>query len=247
MDPTNDQKETLHSLCGRRIVRIGNHLVIKSGNLRSQEAQTLRFIAANTTIPVPKVHDIHWQDGQIVSFVMDYMPGQRLDEAWDTLDSTQKLSIADELHSYINQLRSLKGEYIGAIDHGKAKIGQIDSLEGGPFTSEEDFNEFILSDIVPSAPELLRHYARFALMDGHSFVFTHGDLAPRDILVDEGRVTALLDWEYAGWYPEYWEYVQALRQLRPMKNWPEYLARILPPRYEREYIGMSFLGRILRH
>jgi aminoglycoside phosphotransferase (APT) family kinase protein len=247
MDTTNYPKETLHSLCGRTIIRISNNLVVKSGNLRSHEAQTLRFIKANTTIPVPKVHDIHWQDDQVVSFVMDYMPGRRLDEAWPTLDSTQKLSIADELHSYINQLRNLRGTYIGAINHGKAIIGQIDSLEGGQFTSEQEFNEFILGDIVPSAPELLRHYARFALSDDHEIVFTHADFAPRNILVDGGCVTALLDWEYAGWYPEYWEYVQALRQLRPMKDWPEYLARILPPRYEREYIGMSFLGRILRH
>ncbi|KAF4154642.1 hypothetical protein CNMCM6069_009042 [Aspergillus lentulus] len=196
MDTTNYPKKTLHSLCGRTIVRISNDLVVKSGNLRSQEAQTLRFIATNTTTLSPKPTT---STGKLIKLC--------------------RLTI----------------------------IGQIDSLEGGPFNSEEEFNEFILSDIVPSAPELLRHYARFALMDGHSFVFTHGDLAPRDILVDEGRVTALLDSEYAGWYPEYWEYVQALRQLRPMKNWPEYLARILPPRYEREYIGMSFLGRILRH
>ncbi|GIJ82953.1 hypothetical protein Asppvi_001470 [Aspergillus pseudoviridinutans] len=247
MDTTEDQKETLHSLCGRTIVRISNNLVVKSGNIRSHEAQTLRFIAANTTIPVPKVHDIRWQDGQAESIVMDYMPGKRLDEAWPSLDSNQKLSIADELHSYINQLRNLKGDYIGAVDRGKAIIGQFSSIEGGPFDSEQQFNEFILGDIVPSAPDILRHYAKFALLDDHRIVFTHADFAPRNILVEEGRVTAILDWKYAGWYPEYWEYVQALRQLRPMKDWPEYLGRILPPQYEREYIGMSFLERLLRH
>ncbi|KAK4138974.1 hypothetical protein BT67DRAFT_438274 [Trichocladium antarcticum] len=31
-------------------------------------------------------------------------------------------------------------------------------------------------------------------------VFTHGDIAPRNIMVDEsGRILALLDWEHAGW------------------------------------------------
>lgn len=247
MDTTMDQKETLHSLFGRTIVRVGNNLVVKSGKIRSHEAQTLRFIATNTTIPVPKVHDVRWEDGQVVSIVMDYMPGKRLDEAWDTLDSNQKLSIADELHSYINQLRNLKGDYIGAIDRGKAIIGQIASIEGGPFDSEQQFNEFFLGDIVKSAPDILRHYAKFALMDTHKIVFTHADFAPRNILVEGGRVTAILDWEYAGWYPEHWEYIQALRQLKPMPDWPEHLSRILPPQYEREYIGMSFLARLLRH
>ncbi|KAJ5290529.1 uncharacterized protein N7443_010782 [Penicillium atrosanguineum] len=169
---------------------------------------------------------------------MHYMPGKRLDE---------KLSIASELHSYINQLRDLKGDYIGAIDRGKAVIGQIASIEGGPFDSEQQFNDFILGDIVKSAPDILRNHAKFALMDDHEIVFTHADFSPRNTLIEGGRVTAILDWEYAGWYPEHWEYIQALRQLKPMPDRPEYLSRILPPRYEREYIGMSFLARLLRH
>ncbi|PMB67482.1 hypothetical protein BM221_007150 [Beauveria bassiana] len=39
-------------------------------------------------------------------------------------------------------------------------------------------------------------------------VFTHGDLVPRIIIVgDAGRITAVLDWEYVGWYLDYWEYM----------------------------------------
>lgn len=31
-----------------------------------------------------------------MSITMDYMPGKRLDEAWDTLNSDQKLSIKED-------------------------------------------------------------------------------------------------------------------------------------------------------
>ena len=231
---SDDQKETVyHSLHGRTIVRIDNNLVVKSGHLKPHEADTFRFIAAKTTIPVPKVHDVRWENGQAMSIVMDYIPGERLDKAWDTLNTEQKISIADQLRGYMEQLRCLKGEYIGAIDRGKAIIGQISSLEGGPFDSEREFNDFILGDIVPAAPDLLRHYARFALTDDHEIVFTHSDFAPRNILVKDGHVTAIVDWEYAGWYPKYWEYIQALRQLKPVPDWPEYLPRILPLKYEK--------------
>ncbi|KAJ5238448.1 Aminoglycoside phosphotransferase [Penicillium chermesinum] len=128
---------------------------------------------------------------------MDYMSGKRLDEVWDILDSSPKVSIADELHSYINQLRDLKGEYIGAVDRGKA---------------------------------ILRHYAKYAFTDNHDIVFTHSDIAPRNILVEGGHVTAILDWEDAGWYPAYWEYyTRALRQLKPVPDWPEYLPVIFLP------------------
>jgi thiamine kinase-like enzyme len=44
-----------------------------------------------------------------------------------------------------------------------------------------------------------------------SIVFAHGDIAARNILVRDGRIVALLHWEHAGWYPEYWEYVFTLR------------------------------------
>ncbi|KAJ5196300.1 hypothetical protein N7449_006779 [Penicillium cf. viridicatum] len=218
-----------------------------SGHLRPQEGETLRFIAANPTIPVPKVHDIRWEDGKVVALVIDYIPGKRLDESWDTLDSSQKLSIADELHSYMNQLRELKGNYIGAVGRGKAIVRNISSIERRPFDTEQEFNDFILGDIVEIAPDMLRHYAKSALMDNHEIVFTHSDFAPRNIMVEGGRVTAIMDWEYAGWYPAYWEYCLALRHLRPMYDWPNYLARIIPPKFEREYIGMSFLTRVLRH
>lgn len=101
---------------------------------------------------------------------MDHMPGTRLDHVCDTLNSDQKLAIADEVHSYYEQLRALKGDYIGAVGNGKAIIGQRVKLECEPFKSEQEFNEFILNDIVSVAPDLLRHYAKAALWEGHEIV-----------------------------------------------------------------------------
>ncbi|KAL4790580.1 kinase-like protein [Aspergillus venezuelensis] len=214
----SEEGEVLHSLVARKVVKISDTLVVKSGpNLGRNEVDTLRFIAENTTIPVPKVHHVQEENEK-------------------------------QLHSYVLQLRALKGTYIGGVERGTAIIGKRTSVEGGPFESEKKFNEFILADIVRIAPDLLRHYAKHALLDTHEIVFTHGDLAPRNILVDDsGNVTAVLDWEYAGWYPEHWEYIKALVHLRPMPDWPEYLSMILPPKYEQEYIGMTFLGLFLRH
>jgi thiamine kinase-like enzyme len=46
-------------------------------------------------------------------------------------------------------------------------------------------------------------------------VFTHCDLALQNILVradGDGQlsIAAILDWEHAGWMPEYWEYCTAM-------------------------------------
>lgn len=40
-------------------------------------------------------------------------------------------------------------------------------------------------------------------------VFTHGDLNPCNIIVRDGKVVGIIDWEFAGWYPHYWEYTAA--------------------------------------
>jgi aminoglycoside phosphotransferase (APT) family kinase protein len=46
----------------------------------------------------------------------------------------------------------------------------------------------------------------------HRITFTHGDFKAHNILVDEeGHLSGFLDWESAGWYPEYWEFTTAMR------------------------------------
>ncbi|KAK2598793.1 hypothetical protein N8I77_012180 [Diaporthe amygdali] len=42
----------------------------------------------------------------------------------------------------------------------------------------------------------------------YSIKFTHADLRPDKILIKDGHITAIIDWEFAGWYPEYWEYTK---------------------------------------
>ncbi|KAF8531663.1 kinase-like domain-containing protein [Gautieria morchelliformis] len=42
----------------------------------------------------------------------------------------------------------------------------------------------------------------------YATAFTHGDIAPRNILVKNKKIVAILDWESAGWYPEYWKYTR---------------------------------------
>ncbi|KAJ9316053.1 hypothetical protein DTO271D3_3629 [Paecilomyces variotii] len=241
----NEEGEIIHELYARKVVRVSEDRVVKSGPLFAHEADNLKFVAANTNIPVPKVHDVQWEDGKVKAITMDYMPGKRLDQAWDGMNSDQKLSVAQELRDYVSQIRAFKGDYIGGANHGKAIIGNRAFVDGGPFESEKLFNDFILADVIPQIPQLLKDYAKDAVKDGHNIVFTHGDLAPRNILVDdEGHVTAILDWELGGWYPEHWEYIKGHAHLRPMRDWPDYLSIILPPKYKTEYIGMSFLARI---
>ena len=60
----------------------------------------------------------------------------------------------------------------------------------------------------------------------HRIVFTHGDLKAHNILVnDEGHLSGFLDWECAGWCPEYWDFTTAMRFGR--NSWWYQVASIL--------------------
>ena len=48
-----------------------------------RETEAMHFIAAHTTIPVPRVYETRFssEDGKTSEMVMDYMPGEPLDTA----------------------------------------------------------------------------------------------------------------------------------------------------------------------
>lgn len=60
-------------------------------------------------------------------------------------------------------------------------------------------------------------------------------------MVENGRVTGILDWEFSGWYPEYWEFSRALHVWKWQNDWIDYLVKILEPYYSG-YLGHSFLS-----
>ncbi|KAF4446984.1 protein kinase-like protein [Fusarium austroafricanum] len=55
------------------------------------------------------------------------------------------------------------------------------------------------------------------------FVFTHGDLFPRNILVSEKkppRITGIIGFEFSGFYPPWKEYVQEWQPYKRLADWP---------------------------
>ncbi|CAK7266953.1 hypothetical protein SEPCBS57363_002354 [Sporothrix epigloea] len=92
--------------------------------------------------------------------------------------------------------------------------------------------------------EFFSRHLPTALKD-HAVKLTHGDFHMRNIMVDkvqkgtngsaqteEGstwKVTGIIDWEAAGWYPAYWEYASAMARAQSEHDWPERLDTILEP------------------
>lgn len=83
-------------------------------------------------------------------------------------------------------------------------------------------------------------------MPQHEIVLTHSDFSPRNILVRGDQVVALIDWEMAGFYPEYWEYVKALYHPDWESRWIAYgtVETILRP-YHLEHAVLLHMQEVV--
>lgn len=81
------------------------------------------------------------------------------------------------------------------------------------------------------------------LRSNHRIVFTHGDLTQHNIIVKDNKIVGLLDWEYAGWYPEYWEYVNFFERQSRNRDWKDYARDIFPRIYDHELVVHQAMSR----
>ena len=169
---------------------------MKSGRLfNSREAETMSFIAARTTIPVPKVYDTYLNEHSKCHIIMDYIPGEPLDQVWKSLTPEQKEATSRQLGGYIAQLQQLRGNRVEAVNGESVKIILGSGRESeGPFDTVKEFNNWLVDGVFNRiTPPRFKENCRAALSDNHDICFAHGDFAPQNILVDEtGCVPASL-------------------------------------------------------
>ncbi|KAI0964779.1 kinase-like protein [Xylaria arbuscula] len=205
---------------GAEVRMDGGEVLKRSRRVRHNEEAALRLVKKHTTIPVPKVYDSEYKIvdslpyGQIW---MEHLQGSPLDKIWDTLEDSAKKKISNELWGFVQQLRripkpsSLRHLYQCGADGSACQDVLLEDLKSllEPLLSDDALrkriNECYLDYNGGSYGENLMDY----LPHLDQSVFTHADLAPRNVLVDDrGEITGLIDWEFAGWYPDYWEYAK---------------------------------------
>jgi Ser/Thr protein kinase RdoA (MazF antagonist) len=81
-------------------------------------------------------------------------------------------------------------------------------------------------------PESIQDPWRDLLPDNGPTVFTHGDLRPANIIVTAAnpvKIVAIVDWEQAGWYPDYWEQCKAKFTAGHDEDWYAWIDVFLEP------------------
>lgn len=214
------------------------------------EARALQLIGERLEVAVPRLHS-HMVTNGITSIKMDFVEGTTLKDEWPKLSDEQKVDIAKQLRHILTALRSLKPEsdppQICAIGGGPIlDLRVYASYTGGPFLDEAAFNDWLAAETLSGTPSKLLLEFRQRLPSTHRIVFTHGDLGQQNIIVRDNKVVALVDWESAGWFPEYWDFCKFFARSAASKDWFDYAAVIFPETYFDELLRHQFLYRYLR-
>ncbi|KHN98348.1 Protein kinase-like domain protein [Metarhizium album ARSEF 1941] len=179
---------------------------------------------------------------------MAFIRGETLESAWDNLSKAQMTAVFEDLQTHLSSLRALeppKQELVCSALQNPAFDCRVGFRFFGP-VSHGDFHSLtrghlIMEDVEP----FLGHEVAKTHTAKYATYFTHADLAPRNIMVRNGRIAAIIDWGFAGWYPEYWEFTKAHYNLFLGQDlWEEYM-RVVLPSYETELVAERTLWRRL--
>lgn len=180
---------------------------------RVTEDLTTEFIRTNTSIPVPRILDVFKRNNKSY-IVMEFIENAKsLYDVWSDMTDEQKGAICSQFKTYINELRSLVPPNPGRVESIDGSPCFDVRLQGafGPFASVDAFHDHLGHDFVRANLEEFDYCQEaFKRCEGKKYrtVFAHCDLGPYNILVRDGKIAAIIDWEFGGWYPEYWEYCQ---------------------------------------
>ena len=213
----------------RKIVRTSATRLIK-GPCTEQELEAMLFVTDQPSIQAPRVHRTYRRhDGLFIE--MDFILGRRLDQAWPDLEPNEREAVVKDLGKMIIAIRYLLTDattcVVGSARCGLFKDGRISSRENSPRQSLIDFH-LLLRRGVPI--EKLGNDVNESHHTDYKSVFTHADLCPRNIILKGNSLQpVLIDWEFAGWWPEYWEHTKSVFAMwEDLPGWAEQLAAVLP-------------------
>ena len=178
-----------------------------------QELEALLYVRANSTVSAPQARRTYRRpEGLFIE--MDFVRGSRLDRAWPDMCESTKNSVMDILAGYLWQFRGMEqpGDLdvaTASVTGGPFKDGRISARSNMPIKQIYDLHLLLRRNVPLEESKAVYGDAVYrSHSKNHHIAFTHADISPRNIILDHTGKPVLIDWEFAGWYPEYWEYTK---------------------------------------
>ncbi|KAI1990667.1 hypothetical protein LOZ53_003127 [Ophidiomyces ophidiicola] len=223
-----------------QIAQLPFGLILKwSDGTRLEEVLTMQ-VARNAGLPVPKVicYGEHPDCPHApYSILMTRVPGKELGQVYDSLSDDDRTLIFTQLKSFLEAIRQWKSPWgdnrICSLIGSSIRSVRIPKHSAGPFESEAELNEYLIKPAWAGGfsseaayNDALNRAQQMEKLSPHRIVFTHGDLKHHNIMVKDGKITGFLDWESAGWYPEYWDFTTAFGITTKTFWWYDFVMRL---------------------
>lgn len=193
----------------------------------------MQFVQEQTSIPVPAVVE-SWEEDKHTLILMRRIPGEPLNKAWPKLSMDDKERIAKQTAEYLQQLRKLQSDHIQSLG-GRPVFSNFlfkdtgSETPHGPLASDSELWVDMERGLKETIPEAARIRLRQCMPPATPYTFTHGDLTNVNIIVENGSLTGIIDWEMSGYFPVWWEYVcTSVPDSEEDKEWKALLRKYMP-------------------
>lgn len=211
-----------HSVPTRRVLDValdGVKLIVKFGtDVYPVEASITRYVSEHTNVRVPNVYATFVDDTQgprpVTYIVEERLPGQTLGSFLTSTSPHIDDTLLQELKDILTQLSTLNQHTtsLGPLQGPWRNDYFRSFLERFPCTPDDarttrDFIEYFLHVSRSRNISYSRNVEECLLPFDFERppVFSHGDLGPSNIMVENGHIVGIIDWEQAGWYPYFWD------------------------------------------
>lgn len=198
-----------YGVSDRGVWSLGSNLILKERSINPPnfEAINLRFLKKETSI----VED--WREGDGRYFLpTKRIRGDLLNTAWATMPTAYRERVAKQTAEYLMQLRELHAPQIQSLDgqpvYSACLFPNGYGLPHGPCSSDDElWAEMTVA--LKGVPEQARLRLRERMPSAAPYTFTHRDLTNVNIIVEDGSLAGILDWEASGYFPVWWEFTCA--------------------------------------
>ena len=137
---------------------------------------------------------------------MDFIDGQPLDKCWNDLPPDSQTRIAMQIADMINEMQSINISRPGPFgcEQFPWRGRFFTDYSAGPFKGVSEMEDWFNHKL-----EICQHYGHASKdtprFQFDTFVLTHQDISPRNIILAPDGQPWLIDWAHAGAYPPVFE------------------------------------------
>lgn len=211
---------------------------MKNGpRVTKNEANALNLIKKHTSIVAPRPIDMTVDEKQGRGYLlMTTVPGIPADKVFYRLTYEERRQLMKDVGKCVAQYRHIpnKNNHLLCDTMGGPITDNRIEYPCGPFNSKAAFLNSLTEEIEEfrEEPVIRSLYER-----EHETCFTHSDLHLSNMLLINGRLSGIVDWEHAAFKPEYWDYTRALWAYKSDRRLPHEFSLAFDKSYVEELKG----------